>query len=1013
MKRQPYFTIAPHAPFLPTLAARVLRGDLVRLGDGPLALADLTIFVPTNRARTALAEAFLAEAGTGATLLPDIRALGEEDETAAPFLPPYDTAPLPPVIAPAERRLVLARLVAKWIETQEHEPFSSWGLSGFASPPSPAEILALADSLAGLIDDFTIEGVTPQKLRQLPVDDRSGHWQEALDFLQIVIRAWPDILGDRGVIDTADARNRLLLRQAEAAAQIFADRPVIAAGSTGSIPATAGLMAAIARLPNGALVFPGVDTAVSGQEHEALLDPANNPHGHPQYGLLRLLRRLDTTPGAVTELADPETHSRTLMVRRALAPAEATGRWAENRLNDAAEATRGLSLLVAPNQEIEARAVAIAARAELDTPNRRVGIVTPDRNLARRIAAELKRFDIHVDDGAGTPLFQSRAGRLARAAIAVARDDCAPVGLIALLRNRYVGLGLPRAEIVRLTDLIELALLRGQRPSPGLAGLKKAIHAHRQGPVRGARHRLTGDEADALDDLVDRLDIALDPLFGLAERPTDAAGLAEALVTALDALIAGDDQPAVPPGLDLLHLWRDSLSGLEGEGPEIGLAHAADALRHLLTGLVWRDPQPGRPDIVIWGLLEARLQTVDLMILAGLNETVWPAVADPGPWLSRGMAIGVGLEPPERRQGQMAHDFEMALGNPEVLIALSERIGTAPADPSRFVQRLEASLGADAAILRQRGEKWRALAGAIDFAGPPQSARRPAPNPPLATRPDRLSITEIETLIRSPYDIYARHVLRLKPLGPLGEDPDARERGTLVHQVLAEFVRAHPDPTAPDAFDAFMAIADTVFAALETNRERRAVWRKRLEAQAERYLAFEAVRAADIGTRHAEIDGTWTFPAQGGDFTLTGRADRLDLRHDGRLDIFDFKTGGIPAPRDMQALLAPQLLLEALIAHQGGFKGLPPAEAADIAYIKLAQGPEAFARTPVALPEGQDMAATLAEVQRRLVGHVGHYLRHQTPLPPLVVPSARTYPGDYDHLARLAEWSVAGDEDEQ
>ncbi|HEY0919069.1 PD-(D/E)XK nuclease family protein, partial [Devosia sp.] len=499
------------------------------------------------------------------------------------------------------------------------------------------------------------------------------------------------------------------------------------------------------------------------------------------------------------------------------------------------------------------------------------------------------------------------------------------------------------------------------------------------------------------------------PLRALSERPTFTAA---ALAAALDAALAAIAPGSTAPGMEQLGAWARDLGALEDAGPAMAPVALDGVLAALMAGIKVTNPAPARSDIAIWGRLEARLMAPDLMILAGLNEDIWPEAADPGPWLSRGMRLAVGLEPPERQQGQAAHDFEMALGNSAVILAFSARRGTAPALPSRLLQRLEAFVGeAHGAPMRARGAHWLELARRIDaVAGPPVPATRPVPKPPRDRRPHKLSVTEIETLFRSPYDIYARHVLHLRKLAPLGEIPDARERGSMIHAVFDTFVGGGHDFAAPDAHARLMAMAEAAFAGLDAIGERRDIWLKRFERAAAEFLAFETARSPRVRQRHAEIWGRWQLP---GGFVLSGKADRIDELHDGSLEIIDFKTGSIPTPKAMKAFDAPQLLLEAAMARAGAFPAVAAADASALTYVKIGLGPEALVATPFRPRDGFDMPEAADEAGRRLQALVDALLLGELPMAARIRPdTARRYGGDYDHLARTDEWTIAAGEDE-
>jgi ATP-dependent helicase/nuclease subunit B len=979
------YSIAPHARFLATLADRILDGTLLNgwPREGAFWLSDITIVLPTRRARLALAEIFAQRLG-GAALLPDIRTFGGESAEEEPFLPPVD-APAPiPIASPLERRLTLSRLVRQFAVSAE----------GLASPPNAAEVLWLSDSLGALVDDLTIEQAHIGKLAELLPDELAGNWQDVLRFLEPALKAWPATLAERGKADAAAARNARLYRQAATAPILYGDRPMIAAGSTGSIPATAALLEAIALLPRGAVVLPGLDTSLSADQHKALIEGAET-HGHPQYGLGRLLRALGAGIGDVDELAGAAP--RTGLVRAAMSLADETAQWAVQRQIMASgidAALEGVSIIEARNADIEARAVALAARQGL-VDGLTVGIVSRDQTLARRIAAELNRYGIEVDDPAGTPLFQTGAGRLARQLLAVAANRFAPVDVVALLYNAAVTLGLDRGEVRRQAGRLDLRL-RNQRPSPGLAGM------------------LAVAPEPELRDLLDRLGAALAPLCELFERPQiEARDLAATLMGAIVAL-AGD---AALPGRPEFEQWAEEIASLEDPGAAFPPAGLDDVLAALMAGIKVPPGERRRDDIHIWGELEARLMNPGLLILAGVNEDIWPAAADPGPWLSRGMRLAIGLSPPERQQGQAAHDFAMALGNARVIVAYAGRIGTAPALPSRFLQRLDAYIGAAATkALRARGRHWLEQAAAIDYAGIPRPAQRPMPRPAAAERPRRLSITEIEPLMRSPYEIYAKLVLKLRRMQPLGKDPDARERGNIIHKVFERFVTEGLDLAAPGALDALDRMAAEEFAALDMIGERRDIWLRRFRRAAQLFLEFEHERGGAIVRRLAERKGEWLFPALD-NFVLSGKADRIDERADGSLEIIDFKTGGVPTPRDMTNFDAPQLLLEAAMARAGAFPDIAPRDTAALLYIKIGLGPKALATRAFALRKGMSLMQAVDEIELRLQRHVETFLlRDHLPMTALVRPpqqsGRRPFPRDYDHLARTDEWTLTAGVDD-
>jgi ATP-dependent helicase/nuclease subunit B len=468
------------------------------------------------------------------------------------------------------------------------------------------------------------------------------------------------------------------------------------------------------------------------------------------------------------------------------------------------------------------------------------------------------------------------------------------------------------------------------------------------------------------------------------------------------------------PGRTEVRDWELQLAAQAGEGHRFPPTALDGVLAALMLGFEVRTREERRSDIAIWGTLEARLLNPDVLILAGLNEDIWPETADPGPWLSRGMRLAAGLEPPERKQGLAAHDFAQAMGNGTVMLALSDRLGASPALPSRLVQRLDAFAGeATAKSWRRAGECWLEDARRLDAVPAIRAASRPLPAPPPTLRPRQLSVTEIETLMRSPYDLYAKHMLKLRPLDPLGEAPDARERGNIIHDIFSEFVIRQHAVTAPDALATLQAIAVEKFSGLDAIGERRDIWLRRFETAAAQFLDHERAREPFVKRRHAEIEGRWTLQLAH-EFVLTGRADRVDEMHDGTLEIIDFKTGSVPNKGAMQAFEVPQLLLEAEMARAGTLKDIAPANTSRLTYIKIGLGPEAFVPKDFVPAEDYGVMDAAAELSRRMQGHVDLFLFNDVAMPARLLPlKTQRFAGAYDHLARVAEWTaVDGEEGE-
>ncbi|MBZ0120179.1 MAG: PD-(D/E)XK nuclease family protein, partial [Sandaracinaceae bacterium] len=310
-----------------------------------------------------------------------------------------------------------------------------------------------------------------------------------------------------------------------------------------------------------------------------------------------------------------------------------------------------------------------------------------------------------------------------------------------------------------------------------------------------------------------------------------------------------------------------------------------------------------------------------------------------------------------------------------------------------------------------RGEHYVALARALDRpAGDAKPVARPEPKPPVAARPTRLSVTEIEHWLRDPYTIYAKHILKLAPLDAVDTPPGARDRGTVIHGAIAAFTEEFAAKLPDDPLRALLALGETHFAALEDYPEAKAFWWPRFERIANWFVAWEIERRAESRQIHAEIRGEIAIPLGTRSFTLSGRADRIERRADGNYAILDYKTGQVPSEKQVRTGLSPQLTLEAAMLRHGGFKEVPKGPAiAELVYVALRGGDPPGEARSIDFKEGtpdtqaETALARLTEVARRFESEAQPYAS-------LVSPMWKTRYGDYDHLARVKEWSANGDD---
>ncbi|MDD9923992.1 MAG: double-strand break repair protein AddB [Boseongicola sp.] len=973
------FAVSPGADFPRAIVGEVLD----RYKDQPPdALARCLILVNTERMRRRMTDLFCAGAPL---LLPKIALVSQLSE----LVPEAD---IPPPISPLERKLEIARLVRGLLQVND------------AMAPESA-VFDLSDSLAKLIDEMQSEGVSADDVAGLDVGLASEHWRQSQSFLAIVGQ----------YLEAAKTTGRDPEARQRQAANALTNRwsenppatPVLLVGSTGSRGTTFSLMQSISRLPQGAVILPGFDRdmpvpvwrdLISQSDHGKLQD-------HPQARFAKLLKSLELEISDVSDWPSKAPDSaRNALISLSMRPAPVTSQWRTDGpgLGDLRDGTQNISLIEAETPRFEAVAIAAAMRDAVGR-GKTVALVTPDRTLGRRVTAALGRWNIIPDDSAGRPLNLSPPGRLLRFIARMAGAEVQAEDAIIALKHplAHTG-GNSRNEHARLTNELEIFLRK-----KSLTWLNRAI----------------------LDDFLKEQSTASDWTNWLCDwllscenqAPTSLGALAKHHRFLTEQLCQGSEQ-AEGTG----ELWEKE-AGEKTKAIIESLAEVADmpaslreyqqVLDQLLAAENTRETEISRADVMIWGTLEARVQGADLVILGGLNEGVWPSAPDPDPWLSRDMRRRVRLLSPDRLIGLSAHDYQQAAAAPEVILSRSRRDEEAEAVPARWLNRLtnlldglpEQNGEAALAAMRDRGKRFTQFAQTVDQPEKRiQPELRPCPAPPVSKRPRQLSVTDVERLIRDPYAIYAKHVLRLKPLSGLRPDPNAAMRGTVFHQVMKEFMDQSPFASTLETEQALLATAHSVIWRMVPIPNVRASWFGHIGAIAARISEEEEYRSTIGAPVESEVRGNLQLPEAS--FAITGRADRIDRLNDGTLAVYDYKTGQPPTIKQVREY-ALQLLLEAIIAEGGGFEGVPAERVSKAGYITLSRS---AANVEFELREHRKFSSAGEEIDSfdfqtvsikanllRLIEHYdqagrGYVARRSV--------EKQLFEGDYDHLSRYGEW---------
>lgn len=937
-------------------------------GMAPEDVAQVEVFVNTRRMQRRLISLF--HEGP-AMLLPQIKLVTDIGVSAA-------LSDIPPAVPSLKRRLEIAQLVKALISVDP-------------TLAAKDSVFDLADSLFALMSEMQGEGVLPEKIANLDVSDQSGHWQRALQFVGLV----QDFFNDKNAPDAEGRQRRVIEAEIACWQSDPPQHPVIVAGSTGSRGATSLFMQAVARLPKGAVVIPGFDRDMHAGVW-ASLDAKDGLEDHPQFRFKALCDALNIEPDTLpdwhaTPVPNPD---RNALISLSLRPAPVTDQWITEgaHLSDLEQSTQGITLIEASSPRAEADAIAARLRHALDE-GKTAALITPDRILTRQVAGALDRWGIKPDDSAGLPLQLSAPGRLLRHMADHMCEQLDAEHLLVLLRHPLTNSeNEDRGPHILRTNALELELRRNGPPFPTAESLRAwAATTAKAHP----------DRAQWIEWVIATL---LEPNLGGTRALTDHLAQHIEVTERLAAGPGGDDSGGLwkeAAGREALRVISDLRLHSEAGG-KVSAEDYRRILSSLLSSGEVRDRDSGDPRVLIWGTLEARVQSADLVILGSMNEGTWPEAATPDPWLNRQMRKEAGLLLPERRIGLSAHDYQQAVCSKDVVISRAIRSDEAETVPSRWVNRLMNLLGGltdkggpdRLSDMRARGAYWIDVAAKISAPpNPVAPAVRPSPCPPKDVRPTSLSVTQIKTLIRDPYAIYAKKILRLNALDLLTKTADAPLYGIIVHEVLERFTQSHQDPDDPKALAALLAIADTVLNEMCPWPAMRHFWKERIAGFAPHFLEEETARRHDVTNIHVESWGELYLPSIA--FTLTGKADRIDVIDDGRVRIYDYKTGAPPS-RDEQLNFDKQLLLEAAMVEEGAFKSVGSARTADAVYIRLGGDLKNRAAPLDASPPDETLQRFQGLIAKWMDPNKGYTSRRAN--------QSMKFEGDYDHLARHGEW---------
>jgi ATP-dependent helicase/nuclease subunit B len=1053
-----FFQLPFGCPPLSLLAHRLVAQNL---SSDQLTRAQ--IWLPTERARRSLIHQLQK---LNLPAVPDIRLiqpiLNPLNDTAIDSTPSEETKPQapPPLIAQLA--------TANWLMNRDLELGGGAGheRSWPAALCIAKQLLQLHHQLLGHDIDW----------HQVLEADPSAWSEQAMigqQLLQDWQDWWPGWLRQHGYT-AAKAAQQDELATMQAAWQRTSPPIIWMLGADGALPLDQQLMRLVAMQPQGAVLLPAMPD-YTGAEVAQLATSPRHPHGQlmaflqsvkgAPWPLPRWLGadKADTIPPQLAGTMPPP--GRQQLLQQWFSVPNRGGIEPHAASLSADSITENFSVQPCHNQHQEAQLIALAMRRALDNssdiPNYKAALITPDRQLAKQVAAALKRWNIVVDDSAGQPLIQTPLGRLVALSLTVMQPQVEASAVLALLYHPLCSLGMPPATLRAIARTLDAAW-RGLPITPSYAGLiarwklvgvlddeiwSNESDSNDQGDNAAAK---TAQNAAQIDQLLTMMQ------DWQQEKPREHAMLADWLEWHRRWLDRCLTRQAGDVGDDTPHLQTPQPNSSEAEqhqqhaiaeqqlnqiwqqlteaSPHLGLLSLQE-YHHLLTEQLAmtavRQPVGQHPHLAIWGVLEGRLQHADLMILGGLNEGVWPSPPPSNPWLPNVIRHAIGLPDEAGGAGSAAHDFIQNLQAPNLLLTFSHSRDGQPAAPCRWLIKLRAMLTKrvwqDSAntggnSLGQSLPDWETLLPtylplqqleALDIPSPSLVAAAaalsavPAPNPDPALRPRQLSASQLQQLMTDPYSFYAATMLRLKPRPSFDdEDEVPRNLGNLLHHNLELFSLRHGTDWPQDApqqllnqlRETLRLLAENPLMAYHWQRLTDAVnWLDRQERQ-HRNQTIPLVKVL------VEKTGKATMTLNGHSIQLRARADRIDVDSTGGVTLLDYKTGSLPKPGMIQRGLALQLTLEAWLWDQGGFgKDLANTHLVDCQIWRLNGGEQGGADFSYNAKKINDLQGLIADFSAGAAELLHHLLLSPTPFYPDPWPDLPPR-NDYAHLKRRAGW---------
>ena len=878
------FNIKSNYNFLESLAFLILNKY-----PNPTDLSKLTLFLPTRRVCREIKKILLKQKSwqknpkQKALILPKIKAVGDIDldEFDLDYLADNDFHNSLP--CPIKYNLLLIKEIEEWN--------NKVGL--FGKNISSNQIAAIAGKLKNFLDEINKEEIDLSGIDYVDDSELSEHKQKILKFLKYFGAIWQNDLDKNNITSAAKYYNEIInfISKNKEKTSLF-DNPIIIAGSTGSIKATANLIKIIAADNNNSVILFGLDTDLKDQNWNLITQ------SHPQFILKNLLEFLEISRNQVQNLEfkqfEQSSARRKKLVSYSMLPAIKTDSWIEiNDLNESAVA--GLSLIEARNDFDEARIIAIIMRQTLEQKNKNCALISNDRNLCKMVKSVLEKWEIAVDDSHNNNLADSQIVNYFLGIAALFENDFNSINLLSILKNPIT-----KIDSKDLQNF-ELEILRKISGKKDLEFLNKKLNQN----------------------WFSNLKSSLEPLSNLFKK--EKASLENLIKTNIKCAeeLSENSFYELEGASEFITFIEDILSEEIAKSFLINTKNYSDFIKGLMANYKFvKEEENFHPRLHILSSVEARLMNYDLVIVSGLNDGEFPNNNSANAWLGRKICSDLGLSDYNKKIGISAYDFSNYLGNKEVIVTRSFNKNNSPTIKSRFLLKLEAVLQATKLYEQlDLGKYYTQILAKISQIDKKENITAPRPKAAIEDRFTRFSVTDIGKWIRDPYYIYAKRILKLKPLDDIDKEPSFAEFGNFVHKALENFIKDYEEfNSLPKKIEALInKYGKEAFGLCFPDEESKLLWWPKFENIAKWFVEKEEEIRKNLKASYTELEANLFING----INITTKIDRINFYQNGEIEIIDYKTGMVPSISEARIGLEPQLSMEAIILSDGEIKNYP------------------------------------------------------------------------------------------